>query len=69
MLVDVNNLDQLPLNKRLHLMEALIASFAKEETQLEAPAWHLEELQQRQAELNNPACWKSLEEVKKTLRP
>lgn len=66
MMIDVTKLDDLSLNKRLHLMEALIETFTKNECAFESPAWHIDVLNHRQQELNAPENWRSLDDIKQS---
>ena len=44
---NLEDLRRMPMSERLRLMEDLWASFAERPDVLEAPAWHLEELDAR----------------------
>jgi hypothetical protein len=68
MLIDTQKIDKLPLSGQIELMEAVMGALAKNETEFEPPAWHLDELEARAHELNEPEKWLSFEEVHETLK-
>ncbi|WP_029408456.1 addiction module protein [Thiomicrorhabdus sp. Milos-T2] len=68
MLIDTKKIDKLPLSGQIELMEAVMGALGQNQTDFEPPAWHLDDLEARAQELNEPEKWLTFEEVRETLK-
>jgi hypothetical protein len=66
MIIDTQNLADLPLASKVELLEAITGALARSD-EFDSPSWHESVLKQREHELQNPSAWLSLEAVKKSL--
>jgi len=68
MLIDTQKIDKLPLSGQIELMEAVMGALGKNQPDFKSPTWHLDELETRAHELNEPEKWLCFEEVHETLK-
>ncbi|MDY0136268.1 MAG: addiction module protein [Thiomicrospira sp.] len=66
MIIDTQNMADLPLASKVELLEAITMSLAGDD-EFESPSWHESVLKQREHELQNSSTWLSLDAVKKSL--
>lgn len=67
MLVDTQKMADLSLSGKLEVLESVMSALVKDETDLAVPDWHLDVLASRVGEVNDPSCWRTLDEVRKAL--
>jgi len=67
MLVDTQKMADLSSRGKLEVLESVMSALVKDEADLAVPDWHLDVLASRVSEVNDPGCWKTLDEVRKAL--
>lgn len=65
MLLETEQIDKLPLNQQIELLEKVSAALEKNAANYPSPQWHLDVLESRKDSLEKPESLLSLEEVKK----